>query len=147
MAKTLDPTNYSALKYNEAHSNIISRICEPLFTNFGITIVVYSHFFNNGTYLDICTNIAWQQHYIEQFAAQPFVSDYINTIFQNSTQYVLWDNNVKTIEEKAHKRFIVDSCAFDIWHGFSIYKHHTESLEAWHFGTTRDNHKIVNFYI
>lgn len=147
MIGALDSSNNSALRYNEASASIISKICEPLFTNFGITIVVYSHFFNNGSYLDICTDAKWQQHYIAHFAAHSFIAEYTNSIFQTSTQYVLWDNNVDAIENDTQRKFIIDSCSFDIWHGFSIYKHHKDSLEAWHFATTRNNPQIVNFYI
>lgn len=147
MSRAFDPTNRSALEFNISHVEKVSTICQPLFNNFGINTFVYSHFFNNGTYLDLCTNIAWQQHYIEHFAAHSFIIEYVRTIYQNSTHYVLWNNDSTLPREQIFKKFIIDSCGFDIWHGFSIYKNHKDSLEAWHFATTKDNFKIINFYL
>lgn len=147
MISPSNPTNSSALQYNYSVADRISVLCEPLFNNFNITVFGYTHFFNNGTYIDLCTNIEWQNHFIEYFASDLFISEYMTGIFKNGTRYVMWDNDITHIKDKTHKDFIVDSCRFDIWHGFTIYKHFENTVEAWHFATTKDNNRIFNFYL
>jgi DNA-binding CsgD family transcriptional regulator len=139
--------NSSALEYNISINQKIISLCKPLLDNFGITYFSYSHFFNTGKYLDFCADIKWQQHYIEYFASEPFISKYMKQIYLNRTKYSLWNNDPKSAPEKLFSRFIVDSCNFDIWHGFTIYKHYENSIEAWHFATTKENCRICNFYI
>ena len=147
MTSSLDVSNYSALHYNDNISNNIINICEPLFNNFKITFFGYARFFTDGTYLDLCTSLPWQKHYMEHFATQPFINNHIKGIYQNQTLYTLWNNDLNEPREKIFQHFIRDSCAFDIWHGLSIYKHFPCSIEAWHFATTKENYQITNFYL
>ena len=140
-------TNHAALEFNNSVAPIVSKICEPLFSNFGLTVFGYSHFLANGRYLDICTHTQWQKHYLEEFASKTFIKDYIGKIRQTDTKYILWDNRPDIPREKNFSQFIIDSCSYDIWHGFSIYKKHDNSLEAWHFATTKENYEVINFYL
>ncbi len=147
MRRFLNPSNRLALEFNESVKNIIEKMCEPLFNNFSLTVFGYSHFLNNGTYLDLCTHAQWQQHYIEQFASSSFITTYIKQVYERDTQYVLWNNSLDVPREEKYARFIEDSCNHNIWHGFTIYKKHETSVEAWHFATVKENYEIVNFYI
>jgi DNA-binding CsgD family transcriptional regulator len=147
MSPSLDPSNFSALEYNNSVAESVLALCNPLFSNFGITMFGYAHFLNDGTYLDLSTDTKWQSHYIEHFAASPFIGQYIKDIYKNRVKYALWNNSPNAVPDKIFKKFIVDSCGFDIWHGFTIYKYYEESIEAWHFATTKDNYKITSFYI
>lgn len=147
MTSSLDFTHFSPLQFNDSVAPVITKICEPLFNNFGLTVFGYSHFLNNGTYLDICTDTQWQKHYLQEFASKSFIKDYVNKIRETDTKYVLWDNRVDVPREEKFSQFILDSCSYDIWHGFSIYKKHDNSLEAWHFATTKENYEVINFYL
>jgi len=122
-------------------------ICEPLFNNFGITVFGYSNFLNDGTYLDVCTNDSWQGHYLEHFASHNFIHEYVKYIHTNNIRYTVWNNDISHPRNPTFSQFIIDSCHFEIWHGFSIYKHHASSLEAWHFATSKENYQITNFYL
>lgn len=139
--------NQLALQFNDSVSSVVSKICEPLFNNFGLTLFTYSHFLNNGAYLDICTNIKWQEHYLKIFAHKSFVKIYIKKIFENNTKYVLWGNKDDTSKGEDFSRLLADREKHNIHHGFTIYKKHTDSLEAWHFATTKENYEIINFYL
>lgn len=143
----LDETNRSALKYNDTVEQTVNEICRPLFTNFGLTYFGYAHFFNDGTYLDLCTHKEWQRVYIENYAAGHIVRNHIKSIYENNLKCVLWDNTPGIPRDPVMSRFIEESCGLDIWHGFSMYRHHIDSLEAWHFATTREHYGIVNFYL
>ena len=147
MNPSLDFPNYPALQFNDHVAPVVAKICEPLFNNFGLTVFVYSHFLSDGTYLDICTHTQWQTHYLQKFASKSFVKDYIKRISETDTKYILWDNRPDIPREENFSQFILDSCSLDIWHGFSIYKKHDNSLEAWHFATTKENYEVINFYL
>lgn len=147
MLASLNSINRLALQFNDSIEVALSSICEPLFNNFGLTVFSYSHFLNDGTYLDICTNTQWQKHYIEQFGSSTFVKHFAKQVYDKDTQYILWDNRTDIPREEIFCRFITDSCNFNIWNGFSIYKKYENSLEACHFATNKENYEIANFYI
>jgi DNA-binding CsgD family transcriptional regulator len=139
--------SHASLQFNASIENILLKICDPLFSNFNLTYFEYAHFLNDGTYLNFSTHLQWHQHYIEHFGSSTFVKTYVHQIYDNQTKYALWDNRPNIGREKVFSQFISDSCAYNIWHGFSIYEKHEASLEAYHFATSSENYEAINFYI
>ena len=142
-----DPINKSALEYNISVAPILRDVCAPLFNNFGLNVFTYSHFFNDGTYVDLCTHAKWHERYIAPYASSDFVRSHVKGVYDKEIKYILWDNAPSPARDKIHSNFIADSCGFDIWHGFSMYRHNKKSVEAWHFATTKENSRVINFYL
>lgn len=139
--RSLETSNFSALKFNESIAEKIDLICTPLFQHFGMTHFGHIKIFNNGSMLRVANNQKWTQRYFE------------NEFYNDGSLY-----NIHTLsEEKAHFLLLTGEpegdhltslCTeFDIWNALAIYEKFEGYSDFWFFGTSRQNTEAINFYM
>lgn len=137
------PANQAALSYNQALIDKLVNLGKPLFDNLGVKAYGYAKFFQDGSYIDLFSDIRWQNHYFEYFNCTALIQNDLEVLKSQNTGYVLWGNS--DIEKK--DPIVAASYAFNLWHGLRIYERHTDGIECWHFAAHTDNYQIVNLYV
>jgi DNA-binding CsgD family transcriptional regulator len=132
--------NLHALKYAEALSGTIEKICEPLFSNFEITNFGYVKMYDDGSMLRLSTDHEWTKKY--------FMNGFYNDIDFYAMQ--------KVPEGGIHKVLIYGtpigehySALYDhnIWNIIVIYERQKNFGNVWFFAATREKTQIIDFYL
>jgi DNA-binding CsgD family transcriptional regulator len=113
----------------------------PLFNCFGITHFTYVKIYNDGSRCSLSTNAEWT----ESFFKNKFymLASHETDINKFKSGYLLWlaanetDQKVISFSREFH----------NIDNGITIIERQASSCDFYHFGSTRDNYKIINFYI
>jgi DNA-binding CsgD family transcriptional regulator len=130
-------------KYNESISEFIQQISEPLLNNFGISLLTYRKFTNEGQLLYIFNNKLWMNYSFENICwnSVSFKQRLSTLTSQRSLNYV-WPVN-PDINDPVY-------CALkghNIWNGIIMYKKFPEYIEAFAFAGNVDQYKLRNFYV
>lgn len=134
--------NKSALEHNISAASTLLDIISPL-KEIGVNDFGYAKFYPDGTYIDLFSNIEWQKVYYQYFDCASIIQEDLEYLSRTGGSVILWGNS-----EVERKSAIMDeSYKLDIWHGLRIYEYSTQSIEVWHFATTRENEQINNFYV
>ena len=76
-----------------------------------------------------------------------FIKNHINDIFKNGTKYYYWNINSNFPKEKEKAQFFSSRCKFDLWNNYTKYIHHETSIESWSFSMSKDDNKLINFFL
>jgi len=129
--------------YNIAISKRLKDICQPLLDHFGIYLITYRKFYNNGDLLYLFNHPDWMRY---SFTNQCWNSaGFINRIKDLSTQnciYYPWPE-FPPLNDQVY-------CAlydFNIWNGMIVYKKSIHSIETFGFASDKNHALSSNFYI
>lgn len=131
--------NKNAIEYQQSIYSRVKEFCEPLNHYLGISLFIYSKFFQDGRYLLITNDLKLNLNYMENVT-------YANIFYQNhlncNTSYdcILWPS---TPQNDCIKTF------FDhgYWHGLSLVINQSEEfIEMTCFLSDKDNPSINNLY-
>jgi LuxR family quorum-sensing system transcriptional regulator SolR len=137
----LDPTNISALHFNENIAEIVENICNPLNNYLGITHFGYVKIFNDGSMLRIANKPEWTRKYFEKSFYNDIDFYGMRHVPENGTRTSLLTGTPIT----EHSLIICRD--YNIWNSLIIYKKFLDYGDVWYFGTTRDNTEILNYYM
>ena len=136
--------NNAALLFNKQVLNELITICDPLFkySENAIQTFIYHCFFSDNKYLTVGTNISWIEFYL--LSAQENGNTFTNFVQHtppNTYKYFLWPSY------HGDDPILFSLYSRNIWNGLSVLQRHGDYIEMWSFASTRENDKIINFYI
>jgi hypothetical protein len=116
----------------------IAEICKPL-DKLGITSFNYVRTYDDGSQINLANIPSWLEHFynneyyhIGAFERHP--SNY-------QSGYALWPHL------SGQKIFFDARTYFNIDNGITIIERQSNYCDFYYFGTTSDNHTIINFYL
>ena len=131
--------NTQTTKHYVAVANDIGQICEPFFRATGINYFVYIRIFDDGSRIFLSTNGRWSEYYVNA-GFHRHHQHTLSYISNKKNAYALWQGfRSDPVFSTAYE--------FDIWNGFNIYSSGQQKNEAFLFGSSRTNHRIINFYL
>lgn len=133
--------NLSALQFNEECAPIVDALCAPLFMNFGITHFGCIRIFKNGQLLRIANNKEWTRKYFECEFYNDLDIYSMDQVPLNKCHYV----PLIGAPFNAHCKALC--LEFNIWNFMLVYERFSTYGDFWFFGTTKENHQIINFYL
>jgi hypothetical protein len=116
----------------------IKLICEPL-KKININYFSYAKRYNDATYVYLTNMPSWQKYYFDK--RYYLVGEFDDPHKKYPTGSFLWAGLSQ------HEIYNVLRNKFDIAHGITIIKNYQDCCEFFHFGSTIDNYRIVNFYL
>lgn len=120
-------------------SNDINEICNPILSCYGITYFLYVKSFFDGRRLWLTNNGAWTEHFYENNHYKVSAFERMNE--QYKPGFYLWSLlDGQEVFKDAREAFNID-------HGITVVNQLADAFEFVHFGTTRDNHSILHFYM
>lgn len=132
--------NSQALKYAEALSGTIEKICEPLFSNFEITNFGYVKMYDDGSMLRLSTDHEWTKKY--------FIYGFYNDIDFYAMQKIPEGGTRKVLVYGTplgeHYSALYDH---NIWNIIVIYERQKNFGNVWFFAATREKAQIIGFYL
>ncbi len=121
-----------------ATANDITEICMPL-NKLGITSFNFVRTFDDGSQINLSNTPTWLHHFYENdfyligaFECHP--SKYVSG-------YSLWP------QLSGQKIFCDARSYFNIDHGITIIERNIDHCDFYYFGTTSNNHGIINLYL
>ena len=142
-----DTSLIELVDYNESIAQEILLICKPLFKKYNIGVFEYSRYFNDGTLIHLSTHLRWHKEFLYQYAGSPLVVNHLQRLFSQKYQYHVWDTECPVEKCDARMAFIKNRRRLNIWHDFTFYKHHENSLESFSFAAKKQNALEINFYL
>jgi DNA-binding CsgD family transcriptional regulator len=136
----LDPTNISALRFNENIAKLVEDAYLPLNNYLGITHFGYIKVLNDGTMLRMANRPEWTKKYFEQSFYNDVDLYGMENVPENGTRISFLTGNPTTDH---HKALCWD---YDIWNSLIISRKFSDCSDFWFFGTLRDNTEILNYY-
>lgn len=130
-------------EFNKETLSFISKICQPLKTNFDFDLITYRRFYNNGQLLYLFNHPQWMSFVLEKEL-------WITTKFQEKIKLI---NEIPSIHSIWDEKYLAQDKIYqalfehNIWNGLSIYKKFEHYIETFAFATTKENTSIINFYI
>lgn len=133
----------SAILYNKHVMENLNEIAHPLYECFGIQLLTYRRFFNNGDLLHLSNSPCWLDH---------------SNTYNHWTSY----RTLQRIQEtptQGYKTFIWSETPdpqdsvygalyeFDLWNGATVYEKNGSSTEVWAFSGKKDNPLIQDIYL
>jgi DNA-binding CsgD family transcriptional regulator len=127
------PNNHLSL----TSQNDMDEICKPL-KSLGITFFNYIKNYQDGSQITLANAAYWIRHFYDHKLYT--IGTYENNPDDYYSGYGLWSTLVhETISEHARN--------LNIDHGITLIQKCKGNSEFYCFGTTRENDKIVNFYL
>lgn len=134
------------IKFNEENVNFLTDISKPLSEEFNFNFFEYHKFFDDHTFLYLCTNKEWHKYYLKKYARSLLIKNHIKKVFvENMRHYVLIPSTVKYSKNDIDI-YIEDMNGYNIYNCLYMYIHHKDSLEVFGFSTHLPNHAFVNKY-
>ena len=133
--------NLSSLQFNESCAPIVDALCEPLFSNFGITHFGCIRILENGQVLRIANNVAWTRTYFQYEFYNDLDIYNMKHVLQNEQRFVFLTGD----PHNEHCKMLCSD--FNMWNFMLIYERFPTYGDFWFFGTNRNNLQIINFYI
>lgn len=118
--------------------NDIAEICKPLI-HLDITSFNYVKTFEDGSQINLSNRTSWLEHFYDNKFY--LIGAFENHPNQYASGFALWPHL------SGQKIFYDARTYFNIDHGITIIEKQKDSCEFYYFGTTTNNHKLVNFYI
>lgn len=119
--------------------NEINEICDPLLSSYGITYFLYVKSLFDGRRLWLTNNGAWTEHFYENNHYKVSAFEKMNEQYKSG--FYLWSLlDGQQVFKDAREAFNID-------HGMTVVNQLSDAYEFAHFGTTRDNHSIMHFYM
>lgn len=137
----LDDKNIPAYEFNTSIAETVDKICEPLFQTFGITHFGYIKIFPNKKMFRVANNSAWSKKYFESTLYNDLNFYGMDKIPINSSQSFVFFAEPET----KHCKLLCHD--FNIWNLFTIYERFKDYGNFWFFGASRENTKILDFYL
>lgn len=130
--------NELEIKFTLEVNNDIKSICKPL-ERLGISFFGYIKTFPDGSRIDINTSPELSEFYYIKS------KEYLNNVIENNPKiesgFVLWDY----FEYTNCTQYVRESMNID--HGITLIENNMNSCEFWHFASTRENSKIISYYL
>lgn len=132
----------SAYKYNKDVIEKINLILKPLVDNFGIHLVTYRRFFNNGDLLHLSFDESWMNHCVKyhHWTSNSTVNRIIETPIEEKRTYV-WTQHPNSNDSVYGALY-----SFGFYNGATIYERNENSVEVWAFSAGKNNSKAELFY-
>lgn len=132
----------SAYKFNQEVLSKINEIASPLVENFGLRLVTYRRFFNNGDLLHLSMDSQWLEHCcqyhhwtshttLKRISLTPLGESFIN----------IWD---KTLNSNDNVYGALHS--FGYTNGATIYERNANSVELWAFAAGNEVQDTDSIY-
>ena len=133
--------NFRAYQYAESMTDKLITICHPLF-ELSIKVFAYFRFFNDGRYLYLCNDLNWVRFCLQNIHNNEGTSlgGEINHVSHDGYHCYLWP----TVKTDYLMTALYDH---NIWHGLSIFRQRTDSIELWGFAGDRQSENMQSFYI
>lgn len=133
--------NSSSFEFSKSCAPLVETLCEPLFKNFGITHFGCIRMLENGQMLRVTNNAKWTKEFFQhEFYNDIDIFDMRNVPLNDQRSVYLGGN--------PYNQHLSMLCSeFNIWNFMLIYERFETHGDFWFFGTTRDNHQIINFYV
>lgn len=123
--------------YNKAIQENLQTAIEPLTKNFGLKTFSYLRFYNDGRYLNLCTDLNWHQFILQQPRDGESFAESLKQIPVKKLHQVHWPQNLQDpIMQALH--------GHNIWNGLSFYYVGKNYTEAWAFSGTPNDNEIIN---
>lgn len=135
----------NALSYNASINVELFKICDPLFSNFGITDFGYIRYYFDGSSFMLETNHDWMVSCYSQISAEDTNNPFSE--LQNLKSAPLNDIYVYPYigEPKTFiHSFLLQS---NMWNGISVYKRHRDFGEAFHFQSSIENVMLPTYLL
>lgn len=125
----------SAYKYNKTVLERIKNISMPLSENFGIQLVTYRRFFNNGDLLHLSNSQEWLDHSSKysHWTSHSTLTRIAETPSNDSRTYV-WEKYPNSNDNVYGALY-----DFGFFNGATIYEKNANSVEVWAFSGGKDN--------
>lgn len=122
----------------------VSLVVEPLAQKVKLKIFGYRKFFPDGTSFNTSNNFDWTQFTHEKFNSSiiPNYEEEVKSALKNDKHFVL-----RIGEPNRQDVYLSTLYDCDVWNTLSLYKMSTDSIDAFYFASTRENHNIVTEYI
>lgn len=140
----MNTVNQEAMLYNHAINPQLMSICDTLFSCPHVKFSSFRYFrvFNDGSYLNLSTNCEWLNQRVTTIPDNGITfHSALRSAQYDCHTYYLWPN------EPGNDSILNLFYKFDIWNGISVYRRKECSIEAWSFGSTRENRQQSNFYV
>lgn len=128
-----------SIEYNNLVINELIEICRPLFNEIpNITTFEHGRYYKNGTFYYLCTLPEWHAFYLKTYSKNSFILSHIKTIFDERINFHIWDlNHAEHTNNPDYLQFMLSRHEYNLWGGYTIYKHDNESVEYWGFSSNK----------
>lgn len=138
-------SNLDFFKFNEQLHSFLLEICSPIFNNFGFSSFGYTKYREDGSRMLLETNHEWFELY-NQFEFNEKIDGPSSLLYNiANTSYNEFHTNILIGKPKTRLHKILFS--LNMWNSVSVYIKTEKYIEVFHLATSRDNEKIIDFYI
>jgi len=130
------------VRVSSKHHHKISKICDSLYQQFGITAFMFQVVDNDGNYYVIRSNVNWEEYMLNNKLYYYNPSLIHPNHYQSGTLYIPSYQN----EEFNHIKYAANNL-FDMYHSLLIINKTAFGCEFAEFATSRQNQRIINTYI
>lgn len=134
------------IKFNEENIDFLTNISKKFYENFNFNFFEYHKFFDDHTFLYLCTNKEWHKFYLKKYARSSLVKSHIKKVFlENMRHYILIPSTESNIKNDVDI-YIEDMNEYNIHNCLYMYIHYKDSLEVFGFSNKSPNNSFVNKY-
>ncbi len=133
--------NKNAIDYNINNIERFNKLCQVVVDHSPISFVGYFKIFADGSYLNICNDLTWQEYFVNKVHSH-------GANFQRAVENTPQTGPCKFLwPQKLDDPVFNALFSFNIWNGLSIYSRGDNCIESWTFASHPEHDQVLQLYL